>query len=139
MDAEAVRQLRMGLEWVASNYWLCWLDHIVLAGSYCWIVWYKLNWIVSYRIVSYRIVSTGSGNIGFYALAGYCMDGTDGKDGLDRALVVRGWGRRTLATAGTGAPPWAPEKDHHRWIFRYPRFVLLRRSEDSYYCAVVRI
>ena len=48
----------------------------------------------------YCIVSAGSGNIGFNALAGYCLDG---------ALVGRGWDGRTLAPAGTGAPPLALE------------------------------
>ena len=36
------------------------------------------------------------------ALASYCLDGTDGLEG---ALVGRGWGIRTLAGDGTGAPP----------------------------------
>ena len=89
------------------------LDRI--AGSYC-IVWVGSYCIVSYRIVSYRIVSycivsyhivsAGSGNIGFYALAGYCLDETGGLDGV---LVVGGWDVRTLAPAGTGAPPLALE------------------------------
>ena len=59
------------------------------------------------RIVSAgldRIVLAGSGNTGFYALAGYWMDGTDGTDVLDGALVVQGWDGPTLADAGTGAP-----------------------------------
>ena len=50
-----------------------------------------------------RIVSAGSGNTGFYALAGYWLDGTDGLDG---AVVVRGWDGPMLSPSGTGAPPW---------------------------------
>ena len=73
-----------------------WLDRIVSAGFD-------------------RIISAGSGNTGFYALAGYWMDGTDGMDG---ALVVRGWDGPTLAPAGTGAPPLAPEQERHRWLLR---------------------
>ena len=83
------------------------------------------GWIISYsqldRIVSAgldHIVSAGSGNTGFYALAGYWLDETDGKDGLDGALVGRGCDGPTLAPAGTGAPPWAPEQERHRWILR---------------------
>ena len=53
----------------------------------------------------YRIISSGSGNTGFYVLAGYWLDGTDGTDGMDGALMGRGWDGRTLAPAGTGAPP----------------------------------
>ena len=78
-----------------------------IAGLYC------IGWIGSYRIVS-----AGSGKTGFYALAGYCLDGTDGTDGLDGVLVGRGWDGRTLAPAGTGAPPWAPEQERHRWFLR---------------------
>ena len=64
MDAEAVRQLRMGLELLSAlsdlyvgSYRLCQLDCIILAGFYCWIVLYWLDWIVSYfyLIVSYRL------------------------------------------------------------------------------------
>ena len=39
-----------------------------------------------------------------YALAGYCLDGIDGTDGLDGTLVGRGWDGPTLAGARTGAP-----------------------------------
>ena len=42
----------------------------------------------------------------------------DGIDGMDGALVGRGWGGRTLAPAGTVAPPWAPEQESHCWILR---------------------
>ena len=42
----------------------------------------------------------------------------DGTDGLDGALVGLGWDRRTLAPARTGAPPWAPEQERHRWLLR---------------------
>ena len=49
-------------------------------------------------------------------LAGYFQHGTDGTDGLDGVLVRLGWDRRTLAPAGTVAPPWAPEQERHRWI-----------------------
>ena len=91
MDDEAVRQLRMGIGWVflirgdAGSYRIIgWIvsyrrmDRIVsLAESYRigWIVLYCINWIVS-------------GNTGFYALAGYWLDGTYGMDG---ALVGQGW------------------------------------------------
>ena len=78
-----------------------------IAGSY------RIGWIASYRIVS-----SGSGNTGFCALAGYCMDGMGGTDGLDGALVRRGWDVRTLEGAGTGEPPWAPEQELHRWLLR---------------------
>ena len=45
------------------------------------------------RIVSAGLdhtVSAGSGNTGFYVLSGYWLDGTDGADELDGALVGRG-------------------------------------------------
>ena len=83
---------------------LYWLD--CTAGSYC------ISWIGLYHIVSYL---AGSGNTGFCALAGYCLDGMDGLDG---ALVGWGWDRRTLAGAGTGDPPWAPEQERHYWLLR---------------------
>ena len=51
-------------------------------------------------------------------LAGYWKQGTNGTDGLDGALVGQGWDGRTLEGAGTGAPPWAPEQERHRWLFR---------------------
>ena len=75
--------------WIVSY---CWLDRIVqLARQYSigWFGSYCIGWIVS-------------GNTGFYALSGYWLDGTDGMDG---ALVGRGWERPMLAGAGTGAPP----------------------------------
>ena len=94
------------------------LDHIVSSAGLYRIV----RWIVSYpqldRIVSDeldRIVSAGSGNTGFYALAGYWLDGTDGLDGV---LVGRGWDGPSLAPAGTGAPPWEPEQERHWWLLR---------------------
>ena len=78
MDAEAVRQPRMGLGWVllirGDDGWIVLayrLDRIVLDGLY------SIGWIVS-------------GNTRFYALAGYWLDGTDGTYGLDGTLVVRG-------------------------------------------------
>ena len=37
------------------------------------------------------------------------MDGMDREDGLDGALVGRGWDGPTLAGAGTGVPPLALE------------------------------
>ena len=75
------------------------MDRIVSAGSY------RIGWIVSV-------------NTGFYALAGYWLDGTDGMDVLDGALVVHGWYGPTLAGAGTGAPLLAPERKHHHWLLR---------------------
>ena len=54
---------------------------------------YRIGWIIS-------------GNTGFYALAGYWLDGTDG---LDRKLSGRGWDGPTLAGAGMRAPPLALE------------------------------
>ena len=76
MDAEAVRQLRMGLGWVflirGDAVWIVLayrLDRIVLDGLY------SIGWIVS-------------GNTGFYALAGYWLDETNGMDGT---LMGRGW------------------------------------------------
>ena len=59
-----------------------------MAGLYC------IGWIIS-------------GNTGFYALAGYWLDGTDGLDGT---LVGRGWDGPTLAGARTGVPPLALER-----------------------------
>ena len=38
------------------------------------------------------------------------MDKMDGTDGLDGALMGQGWEGQTLAGAGTGEPPWVPEK-----------------------------
>ena len=61
-------------------------------------------------------MSAGSGNTGFYALAGYWLDGTDGTDGTDGALMGRGVVRMDVRTrrngsttmgSGTGAPPLA--------------------------------
>ena len=78
---------------------------IVLLG---YIVLDRLDWIVSYFIVS-----AGSGNIGFYALAGYCLDGTDGTDVLDGVLMEKGLRRtdvsrrqngRSTMGARTGSP-----------------------------------
>ena len=88
------------------------LDHILSSsGLYRivgWIVLYcRLDCIVSAGLD--RIVSAGSGNTSFYALDSYWLYGTDGKNGLDGALVGQGWDGRTLAPVGTGAPPWAPE------------------------------
>ena len=101
----------MGLGWVfviredAGSYCIIgWivsyhrLDRIVLpAGSYC------IGWIGLYHF--YCIIS---GNAVFYALAGYCLYGTDGMDVLDGALVGQGWDGPTLVGARTGAPPLAP-------------------------------
>ena len=42
----------------------------------------------------------------------------DGTEGMDGALVGRGWDGPTLAPAGTGAPPLAPEQELHRWLLR---------------------
>ena len=52
------------------------------------------------------------------ALDDYCHHRTDETDELDGALVGRGWDGWTLAGAVTGAPPWAPEKERHRWLLR---------------------
>ena len=46
------------------------------------------------------------------------MDRTDGADGLDEALVVRGWHGPTLAGVGTGAPALFPEQERHHWLLR---------------------
>ena len=54
---------------------------------------YHIGWIVS-------------GNTGFYVLAGYWLDETNGMDGT---LMGRGWDGPALAGAGTGAPPLALE------------------------------
>ena len=51
-------------------------------------------------------------------LAGYCKKGTNGTDVLDGVLVGQGWDGRTVAGAGTGAPPWAPEQERHCWLLR---------------------
>ena len=72
-----------------------------------WIVSYHLDCIVSTG--SYRIVWIVSGNTEFYAMAGYCLDGTDGTYGLDGTLVGQGWDVPMLSGAGTGAPPLALE------------------------------
>ena len=76
----------------------------------------RTHWIILYHWLDFivlsvgldLIVSAGSGNTGFYAPDGYWLDGTDGTDGLDVALVGRGWDGRMLAPAGMGAPPWVP-------------------------------
>ena len=95
MDAEAVRKLRMGLGWV-----------FLIRGDAGWIVLaYRLDCIVSAG--SYRIGWIISRNTGFYALAGYSLDGTDGTDGLDGTLMGLGWDEPTLAGAGMGAKPLA--------------------------------
>ena len=86
------------------------------AGSYHIGSIISLDRIVSAGLDS--IVLAGSGNTGFYALAGYCMDGTDGMDGLYGALVGQGWDGRNLAPAGTGAPPWDPKQELQRWLLR---------------------
>ena len=78
--------------------WIVLLDRIVSAGLDC--------------IVSYL---AGSGNTGFYALAGYCLDGMDELDG---ELVGLGWDGRALAGARTGEPPWVLEQERHRWLLR---------------------
>ena len=91
MCAEAVSQMSMGLGWVflirgdAGSYpiisWIvpyCKLDRIVsFSGLYCivWIGLYRMGWLVS-------------GNTGFYALAGYWLDGMDGMDGTDGLGVM---------------------------------------------------
>ena len=31
----------------------------------------------------------------------------------------QGWDGRTLAGAGMGAPPWAPEQERHHWLAGY--------------------
>ena len=41
-----------------------------------------------------------------------------GTDRLDGELAVRGWDGKTLAPAGTGAPPLAPEQERHHWLLR---------------------
>ena len=100
----------MGIEWVVLYCRLCRLDRIGFVG---WIVSYRLDCIVSAGLD--RIISAGSGNTGFYTLAVHDPDGTDGLDG---ALVGWGWEGRTLASAGTGEPPWAPEQECHCWLLR---------------------
>ena len=91
------------------------LDCIILpAGSYR-----IVSWIVSYRIVSigsYRIGWIVSGNNGFYALDDYWLDEIDGTDGLDGSLVGRGWDGQTLAAAGMGETPLAPEQERHHCL-----------------------
>ena len=94
------------------------MDHIVSSAG----LYHIVGWIAPYSRLDH-IVSAGldcivlavSGNTGFYALTGYCLDGTDGLDG---ALEGRVWDGRTLAPAGTGAPPWALEQERHCWILR---------------------
>ena len=51
-------------------------------------------------------------------LSGYWLDGKDRADGLDGALVERGWNGPTLVPAGTGAPPLVLEKEGHHWLLR---------------------
>ena len=111
MVAEAVRQLKMGLGWV-----------FLIRGDYGWIALaYWLDHIVSYwpdhivSAVSYRIGCIISGNTGFYALAGYWLDGTDGLDGT---FTGRGWDGPILAGARMRASPLAPERECHHWLLR---------------------
>ena len=42
----------------------------------------------------------------------------NGTYGLDGAMVGRGWDGRTIAPAGTGAPPRAPGQERHCWLLR---------------------
>ena len=97
---------------------------IILYHQLDCIVSYQLDWIISYRLDRIvlagldRNVSAGSGNTGFYVLSGYWLDGTDGADELDGALVGLGWDGPTLAPAGTGALPLVPEQECHRWLLR---------------------
>ena len=39
-------------------------------------------------------------------------------NGLDGVLVGRGWEGPTLAPAGTGVPPLAPEQECRHWLLR---------------------
>ena len=60
-----------------------------------------------------------SGQTGFYALGRWLVTDCKGHtDGLDGALVGRGWDGPTLAGAGTGAPPLAPEQERHHFLLR---------------------
>ena len=108
-----MRQMRIGLGWVfmirGDDCWIVlayWLDSIISDGLYC------IGWIVSR-------------NTGFYELAGYWLNGTEGTDGLDGTFVGQGWGGRTLEGAGTGAPPLAPERERHHWLLRGGRLWLV--------------
>ena len=117
-----------GSFWSDETYhWLHWMDCIVLLAEciVIWIVSYWLNHIVLYRldhiisagldrIVSYRLDQ----NTDFYALAGYCLDGTDGTNGLYGELVGRGWDGPTLVPSGTGLPLWAPKQERHSWLLK---------------------
>ena len=104
----------MGLGWVfmirGDAVWIVlayWLDRIVSSsGSY------RIGWIGSYRIIS-------AGSEHWLLCAGWLLPGWDGWDGwTGGALVGRGWDGPTLAPARTGAPPWAPEQERHRWLLR---------------------
>ena len=109
MDAEAVRKLWMGLEWV----FLARVD----TGSYR-----IIDWIVSYfrldHIVSAgldRVVSAGSGNTGFL-WAGWLLAGWDrwtgwgvGGAGVGRTDVSTHRNKSATMGAGTGALPLALE------------------------------
>ena len=60
-----------------------------------------------------------SGQTGFYALGSWLVTDCKGHtDGLDRTLVGQGWDGPTLAGAGTGAPPLAPEQERYHWLLR---------------------
>ena len=120
-----MKQLRMVIGWVflIRGYagWIVLdyqMDHIILSGLYSipWIVSYRMDCIVLDGL--YRIGWILSGNTGFYALAGYWLDVTDGTDGLDGTLVGQGWDGGTdvsrsqngSATIGalTGSLPLSP-------------------------------
>ena len=76
-------------------YWLDWLD---------WSDWIGLD------------------NNGWMRRNIFCKDGTygtDGMDGLDRALVGLGWDRRLLKPSRMGAT----EQEHHHWLDKKGRMV----------------
>ena len=130
-----------GSFWSEETYHqLHWLYCIVLLAGciVIWIVSYCLDRIVSYHIVSYRILSyciVSSGSYCIVLIVSYCIisDGSEhwllcavwllpGWDGWYRwtgwGVGGPGWDGPTLAPARTGAPPWAPEQERHRWLLR---------------------
>ena len=114
MDAEAVRQLKMGLEVLSALsafldglYQLFRMDCIVPDGFYCWIVSYRMDWIVSYHIGWIRkhwLLRIGwllHGWDGWDGWTGWGVGGT----GVGRTDVNGRWNGRATMGAVTGAPP----------------------------------
>ena len=97
-------------DFLDGSYRLCRLYFIVLAGLYCWIVLYQLDWIVSYRIVfgwirKHWILRIGWLLPGWDGWTGWGVGGM----GVGQTDVSRRRNGRSTMGAGTGAPLLALE------------------------------